>query len=137
VRLFLCLLLALAPGCVTLGRTKTGTMPPADAIEGLRKGEPLGAVVRRCGAPVEAHLHGGGLLILYRERRYDYDRLGLDPSRAVGYLGVNSAAGDALSNLKLVLERGTLAEDRLALLFDRDDRLVAIAYRGADGRRMP
>ncbi|HVY60874.1 MAG TPA: hypothetical protein VHF22_04440, partial [Planctomycetota bacterium] len=75
-------------GCITLTRARAGSMPAAEAIASLRKGEPLGDVVARCGAPLEVYCHGGGLLLLYRERRYAFDRLQLDPSRGLSYAGL-------------------------------------------------
>jgi hypothetical protein len=135
--LALALVLAATSGCVTLTRASAGSMPPASAITSLRHGDALPSVLARCGSPLEVYRHAGGLLLLYRERRYAFDRLELDPARGLSYAGLSQVSLAAASNARLNLERGNAAEERLALLFDRDDRLAAIAFRGSDGRRAP
>jgi hypothetical protein len=127
---------AASGGCVTIGRTTTGSSPSAEATIGLNPGAPISLVLRRLGAPTETWRQPEGLILLYRKRTYDYDRLGFEPSRAIAILSLDPILGDALSNLKLTLERANLLEERVAVLFDRDNRVVAVAHRDCEGRRL-
>jgi hypothetical protein len=94
-------------------------------------------VLSSCGPPLEVWRQPEGLALVYRARRYAYDRVGLDPSRLLELLPLSNVAASALSNLRLTFEWGHTGEDRLVLVFDRDDRLTGLAYRGPDGRREP
>ena len=137
-RLATALALAVAlPGCVTLSRTEEGAFPAPAALRTLAKGMALRDVLAACGPPIEAWRQPEGLALIYRARRYDYDRFGLDPSRVLELVPVSSLAASALSNLRLTLERADLEEDRLVVVFDRDERVSGFAYRGRDGSRAP
>lgn len=130
------LLLAAGPGCVTLGRTTSGGIPPAAAVAEIRKGDGVGHVLARLGAPVELSVAPDGMLFIWRERAYEFDRLGIDPSRAISFLDLGGIASDALSNLRLILERGTMRDERVAVLFDPAGRVTAVAHRDREGRRL-
>jgi hypothetical protein len=123
-------------GCATLGRATVGTVPSAAAIATVSEGATIGEVLDRLGAPLEYWLAPDGMLLVWRERRFDYDRLGLDPSRGVAFLALDATLGSLLANMKLTLERGQLREARLAVLFDRGGRVVVVAYRDGEGRRV-
>lgn len=132
------LVLTAAPlsGCVVLGRSTEGSVPSAAAVARVSKGTEIGEVVRRLGAPVDLSLAPDGMLLIWRERRYDYDRLEFDPSQGLSFLSLDPILGSALSNLRLILERGTLRQERVAVLFDRDGRVIAVTQRDADNRRL-
>jgi hypothetical protein len=76
------------------------------------------------------------MLLIWRERRYDYDRFEFNPARGLSRLSLDPLLGSALSNLKLILERGTLREERVAVLFDLNGRVVAVSQRDAENRRL-
>src|SRR5690606_10961316 len=109
------------------------------AIADIRPGQPLAEVLAACGAPLEMWRQPEGLLLIYRRRHYDFTRVGIDPSRGIRLFGIsNAAATTALGNLKLTYETAELTADRLAVLLDRADRVVAVAYRSRDeGRAAP
>jgi hypothetical protein len=122
-------------GCVVLGRNTVGSVPSAAAVDGVPIGAEIGEVVQRLGAPVDLSLAPDGMLLIWRERHYNYDRLEIDPSQGLSFLSLDPILGSALSNLKLVLERGTLSQERVAVLFDRDGRVIAVSQRDAENRR--
>lgn len=129
--------LALAvSGCVALGRTRIGEVPSAGAVMSVSEGADIGEVLARLGAPLEYWMAPDGLLLIWREWRYNYERLEIDPSRPLGFVTIDPVIGAAINNLKLILERGTLRENRLAVLFDRDGRVVAVAQRDGEGQRL-
>lgn len=130
------ILTAVLSGCVTLGRNELGDVPPPAAVAGVTEGASVGDVLARLGAPVESWLAPDGLLLIWREWHYDYDRLELDPSRPLGFVNIDPILGPVLENLKLVFERGTLREERLAVLFDRDGRVAAVAHRDGEGQKL-
>jgi len=122
-----------APGCVALGRGQAGSIPSQETISALEEGDTIAVVLTSCGPPLEVWRHPDGMVLIWRSRRFDYDRIGIDPSRAVSFLEVANVAATLLSNLKLTFEWATAFEDRLVAIFDRSDRLVAWAYReGSD-----
>jgi hypothetical protein len=123
-------------GCVALGRYRVGDVPSVAAVTEVPEGASIADVLTRLGAPVESWMAPDGLLLVWRERRYDYERLEIDPSRPLGYVPIDPVLGSALENIKLILERGTLREERVAVLFDRDGRVVAVAQRDGEGRRL-
>lgn len=129
-------LTALLSGCVVLGRTQTGELPSATAVAAVPEGASVGEVLAQLGAPLELWQQPDGLLLIWRTWRYDYDRLEIDPSRLLRWVNIDPFIGSAIENLKLVLERGTLREDRVAVLFDRGGRVVAVAQRDGEGRRL-
>lgn len=128
--------LALGTGCALIGRRTVGDVPPPAAIAAVKEGARVGDVLERLGAPLESWLAPDGLLLVWREQRYDYDRLELDPSMGLSFVPIDPIFGTVIANLRLTLERGTLREQRLAILFDREGRVVAVAHRDADGRRL-
>jgi hypothetical protein len=131
------LALALAvSGCVVLGRTHIGEVPSAGAVMSVSEGADIGEVLARLGAPLESWMAPDGLLLIWREWRYNYERLEIDPSRPLAFVTIDPVIGTAVNNLKLILERGTLRENRLAVLFDRGGRVVAVAQRDGDGQRL-
>ncbi len=132
------LALAVGPltGCVVLGRNTVGSVPSPAAVAGVPLGAEIGEVVQRLGAPIDLSLAPDGMLLIWRQRRYNYDRFDFDPSQGLSFLSLDPVLGSALSNLKLVLERGTLREERVAVLFDRDGRVIAVSQRDADNRRL-
>lgn len=132
------LALAVGPlsGCVVLGRNTVGSVPSTAAVAGVPLGAEIGEVVQRLGAPIDLSLAPDGMLLIWRQRRYDYDRFDFDPSQGLSFLSLDPVLGSALSNLKLVLERGTLREERVAVLFDRGGRVIAVSQRDADNRRL-
>jgi hypothetical protein len=132
------LALAVGPmsGCVVLGRNTVGSVPSPAAVAGVPVGADVEDVLQRLGAPVELSIAPDGMLLIWRERHYDYDRFEFNPSRGLSRLSLDPVLGSALSNLKLILERGTLREERVAVLFDRDGRVVAVSQRDAENRRL-
>ena len=132
------LALAVGPlsGCVVLGRSTVASVPSATAVAGVTNGAEIGEVVQRLGAPVDLSLAPDGLLLIWRERHYDYDRFEFDPSQGLSFLSLDPILGATLSNLKLILERGILREERVAVLFDRDGRVIAVSQRDAENRRL-
>ena len=129
-------LAAAASGCVTLNRNRLGDVPPASAVEAVGEGATVGEVLAQLGAPVEYWQAPDSLLLIWREWQYDYDRLELDPSQPLGFTSIDPIFGSILQNLKLILERGTLREERIAVLFDRDGRVIAVAHRDSEGRKL-
>ena len=125
--------LAAATACVTVGRTTIGSMPPEDAVRALKKGASVAEVLRSCGAPVEAWSQPEGLLLVYRRRHYNFGRYGFDASQALRVVDASNDVAAVVANLSLTIEEGTLGDDRLAVLFDRDGRLVTLAARTWDG----
>lgn len=123
-------------GCVTLNRNNLGDVPPPEAVAAIPEGAGVGEVLATLGAPVEYWQAPDSLLFIWREWHYDYDRLELDPSRPLGLAPIDPIFGSVLQNLKLILERGTLREERLAVLFDRDLRVIAVAHRDGEGKRL-
>jgi hypothetical protein len=132
----LLLLAGLASGCVVLGRNQIGEVPAAAAVSALPEGARIDEVLTKLGAPLESWMAPDGMLLIWRSWRYDYDRLEIDPSRPMAFVTIDPIIGSAINNLKLILERGTLREDRVAVLFDRDGRVVAVSQRDGEGRRL-
>jgi hypothetical protein len=99
-------------------------------------GASVGDVLGHLGAPLEYWLAPDGMLFVWREQRYDYDRLELDPAQGLSFLAIDPIIGTAVSNLRLTLERGKLRENRVAVLFDREGRVTAVAHRDGAGRRL-
>ena len=128
------LALAVCGGCAVVGRSVVGTVSTSVAVATVEEGASVGEVLARLGAPVEYWLAPDGLLLIWRQRHYDYERLALDPSRGLSYLSVDPIVSSVLNNLKLVFERGTLTEQRIAVLFDDEGRVIAVAARGREGR---
>lgn len=127
---------AVLGGCAAISRNVVGTVPPAVAVAAVDEGASIEDVLERLGAPLEYWLAPDGLLLIWRERRYAYERLELDPSQGLSFLSLDPLIGSVLANLKLVFERGALSEQRVAVLFDRDGRVIAVAQRDGDGRRL-
>jgi len=119
-----------------LGRNTVGSVPSPAAVDGVPMGAGIEDVLQLLGAPVELSLAPDGMLLIWRERRYDYDRFEFNPSRGLSRLSLDPVLGSALSNLKLILERGTLREERVAVLFNREGRVVAVSQRDAENRRL-
>jgi hypothetical protein len=72
------------------------------------------------------------MLLIWRERHYDYDRLEIDPSQGLSFLSLDPILGSVLANLKLVLERGTLRQERVAVLYSRAQRSVVSFRAGVE-----
>lgn len=119
-----------------MGRTTVGTVPPAAAVTAIDAGASIGEVLARLGVPVEYWSAPDGLLLIWRERRYDFDHVDFDPSLGLPLASLDPTIGSLLANLRLTLERGTLREERVAVLFDRAGRVVAVAHRDGEGRRL-
>lgn len=122
----------LAGGCVSLARSEIGSAPEATSVAQLRKGVSFQEVVEICGVPLETIQQREGRLLIYRERHYRFRRFGFDPGLVAGFVDITGVLRAALANLKLVLEWGRVEERRLVVLFDRDDRLAAVAYRDVE-----
>ena len=127
--------LACAAGCATIGRTNAGSVPPVSAVADVRQGATVGEVLERLGAPLESWLAPDGLLLVWREQQYDFERLELDPTRALPLSSLDPTIGALLANVKVIFERGTAGEDRVAVLFDRAGRVQAVAHRDRSGHR--
>jgi hypothetical protein len=127
---------AMAAGCAAVGRNVTGSVPAPAAVGAVEEGASVGDVLARLGAPLEYWLAPDGMLLIWRRRHYDYERLELDPSQGLSFLSVDPVVGTVLSNLKVILERGHASEDRIAVLFDGDGRVIAVAARDREGQRI-
>ncbi len=127
---------ALLAGCAWMGQTTVGTVPPPAAVMAIDEGASVADVLERLGVPVEYWSAPDGLLLIWRARRYDFDHLDIDPSLGLPLASLDPTIGSALANFKLTLERGTLHEDCVAVLFDRDGRVVAVVGRDGEGRRL-
>jgi hypothetical protein len=124
-------------GCYTMLRGVEEKAPSTESIRGLTVGAPVAEVLEQLGVPNETWAQPDGLLLVYRQRFYDYDRVGIDPSSTLRFIDVSQTTSGLLENLSLTLEWGRLTENRLALLFDPEQRLVTWAWRGRDGTRTP
>jgi hypothetical protein len=116
-------------GCISLIETETGSAPGPEAVERLRKGASLDVVLEICGAPVQTVAQPDGLLLVYRERHYDFKRVGFEPGIVASLVDFTGIIRTTLENMKLVFEWGVVVERRLVVLFDKQDRVSAIAYR--------
>ena len=128
--------LAVLAGCAAVGRRTVGDVPAPAAVAAVGAGASVGEVLGQLGAPLEYWLAPDGMLLIWREQRYDYDRLELDPAQGLSFIAIDPIIGTVLANFRLTLERGTLREARVAVLFDRDGRVVAVAHRDAAGARV-
>ena len=133
VALSLCLVLLF--GCTALVRTRTGVAPTRLQVSELKTGASLREVLELCGAPLETLVQPDGLLLVYRERYFNYTRVGFEPGLLVGAVDITGLVAGALSNLQLVLQWGFVSERRLVVLFDSDERVSAYAFRDRRGRR--
>lgn len=122
-------------GCVSLARSEIGSAPTPEVVAQLEEGTSFGDVLATCGVPFEIIEQPDGRLLVYRERHYRFRRVGFEPALLVGLVDITGALRAALANLKLVFEWGRVEERRLVVLFDRDERLLAVAYRDVDGAR--
>jgi hypothetical protein len=122
-------------GCAAIGRRTVGSVPAETATAVVAKGASVGEVLERLGAPLEYWLAPDGLLFIWREQRYDYDRLELDPAQGLSLIAIDPIFSTVLANFRFTLERGRLREERVAVLFDRDGRVIAVARRDGGGRR--
>lgn len=122
-------------GCVSFVRTRQGTAPDAPALQALQSQATLAEVLQACGTPTETWLAPDGLILVYREQQYAFDRLGLSVSQILTFVDVSQVAATVLSNLRLILERGRMSERRLVVQLDGDDRLVAFAYSDFEGHQ--
>jgi hypothetical protein len=123
-------------GCAAVGRRTVGDVPSVTAVAAIGDGASVGEVLGHLGAPLEYWLAPDGLLFVWREQRYDYDRLELDPAQGLSFLAIDPILNTVLANFRLTLERGRLHEERVAVLFDRDGRVIAVAHRDGGGRRL-
>jgi hypothetical protein len=121
-----------AGGCISLARSEIGSAPEAASVAQLRKGASFQDVIEICGVPMETIQQREGRLVIYRERHYRFRRIGFDPGLVAGFVDITGLLRAAIANLKLVLEWGRVEERRLVVLFDRDDRVSAVAYRDVE-----
>ena len=126
---------ALASGCISLARIRTGVAPGRSEVLALQKGAGLHEVLSICGVPQETLVQPDGLLLIYRERQFDFRRVGFEPAGALSAVDISGLISTALSNLKLVLQWGDFSERRLVVLFGQDERLLAYAFRDGAGKR--
>lgn len=124
-------------GCMTVGRHDQGQTPDAEALGRLSPGMALPDVLASCGPPLEMWLAPDGLMLMWRQSLYHYEKISVDPGRALDFIALPAAAATALSKLKFSYSRGRITERRLVATFDRQDRLRAWAWRGSDGGRQP
>jgi len=122
-------------GCVSVARSEIGSAPEPSAIAGLSPGSTFDDVIAACGVPLETIVQPDGRLLIYRERHYTFRRLGFEPGLLAAFIDVTGFLRAAVANLELVLEWGQVAERRLVVLFDDEDRVAAIAYRDLAGDR--
>jgi hypothetical protein len=121
-----------AGGCISLAKSEIGSAPEPATVAQLRKGVTFEEVVEICGVPMETIYQREGILLIYRERHYRFKRFGFDPGLVAGLVDITGLVRTAVANLKLILEWGRVEERRLVVLFDRDDRVAAIAYRDVE-----
>lgn len=139
--IYLLVVIWIAPvvgGCVSIAKSEIGSVPSPQVVAELQKGAALAEVVSTYGVPIETIVQPDGILFIYRERHYRLRRVGFEPGLIAGGVNVTGILGAVLANLKLVFEWGKVEEGRLVVLFDEDERLAAVAYRGVgvlDGDR--
>jgi hypothetical protein len=127
----LCLIAALlcltATGCFTVGRVTEGNPVAWEAVDTLEVGtHTVADVIGALGSPLEYHRHPDGMLLVYRSRRYNYWRMGVEPDLLLSFAAVDRATSSVLENLRLVVETGDEFEDRVAAYFDRSGVLAAV-----------
>ncbi|HBP17251.1 MAG TPA: hypothetical protein DEA08_05560 [Planctomycetes bacterium] len=133
-RLFLSLLAALAllqVGCVTMVRVSAGNPIDPAAVARVQSGTPLPEVVATLGAPLEVQRHADGKLLVYRMTGRNTFRLGLDASQVLRFVDTTQLVSEVVGNVRLTIDRVHADEDRLVILFDLEDRVRAVGYRGA------
>lgn len=130
-RAFAAVFVALAlSGCVVVQQTTQGREIDPQVVSGLERGRAtLTDVLARLGAPHEVHQHADGRLLIYRHIASNGFRLEIDPSRALTFVDATQLVSEVLGNLKLSLQWVHKGEDRLVLLFDRDNVLRAVGSR--------
>ena len=131
--LVLTALAAVASGCFTLARTEAGSVPSSEAVAAIREGAALEAVVARLGPPLQMVDQADGLLLVYRERATVWRRIGIQPGLLLQLVDLSGVIGAAAANLSFVYEWGHVSERRLVVLFDEDERVETVAYRGRAG----
>lgn len=124
-------LVLLGPGCVTYVASTQGRTIDPEAVARLERGRTtLPEVLAILGAPQEVHQHTDCRLLVYRHRVRHTVRVGIAPSQALSALDLSQLTAEALSSLKLTVERTHAGEDRLVVLIDPDGVVQAVGYRG-------
>ncbi len=125
---------ALLGGCVTMGRATDGHTPDPDEIHLVPGETDMAQVLADLGPASEWHQTPFGIMIIYRHRRYHFGSYGFD-------LGILSFAGPPgyltsiiWDNLHFTYDRIQEADERLAILFDGERKVLSYAYRDDRGR---
>jgi hypothetical protein len=132
VRYGLILPILLTTGCMTMGRATQGRVPDVEKVH-FEPGKTTRAqVLADLGLPDEWHATAQGNLLIWRHRKHHFGRYGIEIPGVVN-LGPQSIVMQAVTdNLRFTYERIQQAEVRVAVLFDRDGRVLAASHH--DGR---
>lgn len=121
----------LQAGCVTMIRVSAGNPIDSQAVAQVQSGTPLPEVIATLGAPLEVQRHADGKLLVYRATGRNTFRLGLDASQVLRFVDTTQLVSELIGNFRLTIDRVHADEDRLVILFDLEDRVRAVGYRGS------
>ena len=114
-------------GCVTYTTSREESPIRWHAVEQLETGETtLAEAIRTLGSPLEMHRHTDGTLAVYRHRLFKDFEMQLGPSAALRFFDLTQVTSEILRNLSFTREWIHSGEDRVVLLFDREQVLQAI-----------
>ena len=132
MRYALILLLLIPAGCVSIGRATVGRVPDIGKVR-FEPGETTRAqVLADLGLPDEWHATSLGNLLIWRHKKHHFGRYGIEIPGVVN-LGPQSIVMQAITdNLRFTYERIQQAEVRIAVLFDREGKVIAASHH--DGR---
>lgn len=120
----------LQAGCVTMIRVTAGNPIDPAAVARVESGTTLPEVVATLGAPLEVQRHADGKLLVYRMTGRNTFRLGLDASQVLRFVDTTQVVSELIGNARITIDRVHADEDRLVILFDLQDRVRAVGYRG-------
>lgn len=125
----LCAGLLVLPGCVIVSRTSKGREILPEAVAQVERGRTtLTRVVELLGAPHEVHNHSDGRLLIYRHRASKGLRIELNPSQYLTFVDVTETVS-LLSKLKVTFQWINRGEDRVVILFDRNNVVQGVGSR--------
>ena len=114
-------------GCITVAKVTRETGIDRAAVASLEEGTTtVPEALERLGAPLEAHLHPDGLILVYRHEHQNSFNWSVGVSQAVRFIDATQVVAEILGNLSFTKEDTHTGQDRLVLLFDRARVLEAI-----------